>query len=128
MLFEALLLGKPSISARYIDFESFWQNTSIEFAHSEAELEKLLINYISKSHMPTRDLTWANEYLAPGAFDGGAAGRIGKQLDDIFIGKYPLSSYDSDKEYVMCRQKSGGNIAISNYGINSSQHRFIKNY
>ncbi|WP_420604666.1 hypothetical protein [Methylobacterium sp.] len=126
MLFEALLLGKPSISARYIDFESFWQNTSIEFAHSEAELEKLLINYISKSHMPTRDLTWANEYLAPGAFDGGAAGRIGKQLDDIFIGKYPLSSYDSDKEYVMCRQKSGGNIAISNYGINSSQHRFIK--
>lgn len=113
MLFEAQLLEKPSISAKYIDFQSFWAQTSIDIVRSYAELDACLSTYLKKNQKQAVDLVWANEALANGTFDGKAASRIGRKLDEIWSGKRKLETYDAASEFVLSKEQGGGNIALA---------------
>ncbi|MEJ1161650.1 capsular polysaccharide export protein, LipB/KpsS family [Prosthecomicrobium sp. N25] len=78
MLFEAVLMGRPSISMPYFDFEQIWTNLDIARAPNRDELARLLGEAIEKGRPMVSEagLEWANRELAAGRFDGLAAGRV----------------------------------------------------
>lgn len=82
MLFEAVLMGRPSISMPYFAFEQIWQNLDIARAPDRASLRTLLAQALeTKAPMVSEaGLGWARRELAAGAFDGLAAARVCAEL------------------------------------------------
>lgn len=112
MLFEGILLNKPSISAKYIDFDSFWTKTGIPFAHSAKELESLLKRFLSDNFSQEYNLEWASKSLSNGEFDGNAATRIGKICDDIWTGARKIQTFNATLDFILDKHKSAGNVAM----------------
>ncbi|MGU3495259.1 hypothetical protein ACLBXM_14545 [Xanthobacteraceae bacterium A53D] len=111
MLFEAVLLGRPSVSAMYIQFDSFWKQTAVKFAYDGAQLGEILINYLEEGAPLPDKMSWANEYLANGRFDGQAAKRIGAVLGDIFTGARTIDKFSPNEMFVLNPEASAGNAA-----------------
>ncbi|WP_131781413.1 hypothetical protein [Legionella gresilensis] len=89
MLFEALLMGKRSLSVKYFDFKEDWQRAGIKCVFSEQELKTVLNSWLQDKHfdrpMPTK---WAIQSFSLNGFDGQATTRINQQLEKIV--KQPL--------------------------------------
>jgi hypothetical protein len=77
MLFEALLLGRPALSTKYIEFEQIWDNVGIPAAKSRDSLFEKLDGLLGETFSVDSDgLAWAQKYLAAGDFDGRSSERI----------------------------------------------------
>lgn len=82
MLFEAALLGRPAISAKFLEFESLWQDCGGPTANTPASLQQAL-GKLLRRELPTLDVSSgsrAAQYFSPGGFEGGAASRIASIL------------------------------------------------
>jgi len=82
MLFEAALLNKPSISAKYTEFELFWEYVGIPIARNFDELNELILKYIgtNSSSVTEEGWEWAKVNLSDGDFNFDASIKIGDQI------------------------------------------------
>jgi capsule polysaccharide export protein KpsC/LpsZ len=77
MLFEAALLGRPSLSLKYVEFEQIWEEAGIPAARDAAELrEHLSLMLDGEYSLPQEGMAWAANMFGVGDFDGQAATRI----------------------------------------------------
>lgn len=84
MLFEGVLVGRPALSMKYIEFEQIWEGVGIPASHNREETYTLVSSIFSKGWKPTEDqMRWAAEMFSNGAFDGKASERIRQYLESI---------------------------------------------
>lgn len=84
MLFEGVLVGRPALSMKYIDFEQIWEGVGIPAAHNREETYSLVSSIFSQGWQPTTaQMTWAAEMFSNGAFDGLASQRIRQYLESV---------------------------------------------
>ncbi|WP_160321299.1 hypothetical protein [Prosthecomicrobium hirschii] len=85
MLFEAVLMGRPSISMPYFKFEQIWQKLDIARAPDKDTLLRLLAEALAKGKpmVSEQGMGWARRELAAGAFDGAAAARVCAEMTRI---------------------------------------------
>ena len=119
MLFEALLMDKIAVSAKYIQFEQIWNNIGIPYAtnakYLDILLEKYLINHYPFTVSP-EGWSWAKENLSSGDFDGNAAKRIKDFLEK--------KSFDDKLSNNLFETKSE-KIAISNDAILQDTGKYL---
>ncbi|STX51872.1 Capsule polysaccharide biosynthesis protein [Legionella busanensis] len=90
MLFEALLMGKRSLSVKYFDFKEDWQRAGIKCVFNEQELKTVLNNWLQdKQFTKPTPTKWAIQSFSLNGFDGQATTRINQCLEKIV--KQPLS-------------------------------------
>jgi hypothetical protein len=81
MLFEAALVGRAALTARYLDLPSFWAPLGIPDCKDRrgmaAAVARALAGPASRAAL---DFAWAADALAPGKFDGGAGERVAQRL------------------------------------------------
>lgn len=96
MLFEGLLLGKPAISMKYVEFDQIWQKVGIPAVRSYNELQQLL-NEISANNWVQSgiDFSWASSAFGIGEFDGQAATRISAYLSEFAV--QPPAEFSQNK-------------------------------
>ncbi|MFH3481887.1 capsular polysaccharide export protein, LipB/KpsS family [Xanthobacter variabilis] len=91
MLFEAVLLGRPALSMKYVAFDQVWEKVGIPAAHNREEMAAILADMLAGRWAPTEEgMAWAADMFSIGAFDGKASSRIGMVLADIASGKRNL--------------------------------------
>lgn len=83
MLFEGILIGRPALSTKYIDFEQIWENIGIPTVKNLDQMRQELPNIINGWQPDTEALQWAADNLSVGVFDGKAGERIKSYLTDI---------------------------------------------
>jgi hypothetical protein len=125
MLFEGVLLNKPSISLRYTSFESYWEKTSIAFVSNKEELEAKIKDALAGSSAFDLDIAWAENYLSNGGFDGQAAVRIAAALQDMIDNDRFLPVYDPRCDLVTGNITRAGNVALANLGTLKTVHQFL---
>lgn len=77
MLFEGLLLGRPALSLKYVQFEQVWERVGIPTATSLEELRPVLdMMLVGEWTPPAEGMRWAADMFGIGRFDGHAAQRI----------------------------------------------------
>ncbi|WP_454915931.1 capsular polysaccharide export protein, LipB/KpsS family [Xanthobacter sediminis] len=83
MLFEAVLLGRPALSMKYVEFDQMWEKAGIPAAHNREEMEAILpIMLAGNWSVPPEGMAWAANMFGVGTFDGGASARIGAFLKE----------------------------------------------
>ncbi len=89
MLFEGLLMGRPAFSAKYISFDSIWQQAGIPAVHNREELvtqiEKMVLD--GTWERSAEGFAWAANMFSCGVFDGGASTRIRTFLTEVVTGQ-----------------------------------------
>lgn len=84
MLFEGILLGRPALSMKYVEFDQLWEHVGIPAVQSPVELKILLDTMLTKHwECPRKGLLWAAQMFGVGKFDGLACTRIKQQLVKI---------------------------------------------
>ena len=89
MLFEALLMGRPAVSAKYLEFEQIWAQAGIPAATGAQELAALLDDALAGrgAALCGDARAWAANNLSCGAFDGRSAERVAEVLDGALPGR-----------------------------------------
>lgn len=81
MLFEGVLLGRPAISLKYLEFTAIWEVIGVPAANSATALKPVLDMVLSGGWRPSEQgMNWAGAMLGVGEFDGLAAQRIRQYL------------------------------------------------
>ncbi|MFG0411959.1 hypothetical protein [Pseudomonas sp. FYR_11] len=84
MLFEALLLNRPALSLKYVEFDQIWEKAGIPSVPDSEGLEEALNKLLHSSFTPSPDgMTWAAEMFGIGEFDGNSAARIKNVLRKV---------------------------------------------
>ncbi len=93
MLFEASLMGRPAISARYFDFSSFWEPLGLPAAVDRETLADCLDTTLGQqgSSLSKDGWSWAEQQLSAGAFDGNSAKRVVTALSQVVREADPLA-------------------------------------
>ena len=87
MLFEGVLVGRPALSMKYIEFEQIWEGVGIPAARNREEAYSLVTQIFTAGWQPTTEqMTWAAEMFSNGAFDGLASQRIRQYLESVATG------------------------------------------
>ncbi|WP_025384633.1 hypothetical protein [Legionella oakridgensis] len=100
MLFEALLMGKQTLSVRYFNFEEGWEKAGVPCINTRSELIQILDEWLQATE-PTlgKITTWAKEAYSSGEFDGQASIRIRNFLESKI--KNPVLKLDNAIERVL---------------------------
>lgn len=105
MLFEALLMGRPSITLRYTDFDPMWTRAGVPSVEDidgfRAEAERMLSGGWARSE---EGLRWAAEEFSTGGFDGQATRRIVDFLADVADGTRVVDRRPTPIDRVFARQ------------------------
>ncbi len=111
MLFEAALLGVPSLAATYFDFDCLWTPTDLPRAGNRDELFARAQPLLASRAASFSDAgwSWAKKQLSAGEFDGKAGERITAELA-ANVANAP-SSYDPVRE--LLRGARVENVAIA---------------
>lgn len=81
MLFEGVLLGRPAISMKYMDFDQIWDPIRFPIARNAGELSVAMDLALGGGWQPDPDgMVWAARSFGVGTFDGQAAQRIRRKL------------------------------------------------
>ncbi|MCX2688519.1 hypothetical protein OO306_23630 [Pseudomonas sp. DCB_AW] len=81
MLFEALLLNRPALSLKYVEFQQIWEQAGIPAVRNATELNSKLGDILSTEFTPSPEgMSWAANMFGVGEFDGKAAARIRNYL------------------------------------------------
>lgn len=84
MLFEAVIMGRKSLSMHYIEFNSIWNESLIQVAKDKIELFKLLIQMMHHDlRCCTSELDKLKYEFGIGKFDNQACHRIQHKLESI---------------------------------------------
>lgn len=83
MLFEGVLMGRPALSMKYIDFEQIWENVGIPVVKNIDQLRDQVSFIINEWRPSVEGMQWAADKLSVGEFDGQAGERIRNYLIDI---------------------------------------------
>lgn len=77
MLFEAIIMGKKSLSIRYININSIWNDKIIPYAKNKRDAFKKILNLLESGFTPSEDELKRLKYeFSIGEFDGRACARI----------------------------------------------------
>jgi hypothetical protein len=90
MLFEAMLLGKKSISVKYFEFSQLWHRAGIPFSTTKKSLHEKLYRYLSngESLLISEDQKeWSASNFSVGVFDGRSRERIKLLLEEGFASR-----------------------------------------
>ncbi|CAH7364142.1 conserved hypothetical protein [Vibrio chagasii] len=118
MLLEAALAGVPSISTKYVEFESLWDNIGIPMATCKSELYDCISRYIGTAKASCTDdgIEWAASSFSLGKFDGKSLERVINAIKDVDFGE------SSD---VCDRIREGlhvGTVALNNPLVEKTRH------
>lgn len=81
MLFEGVLIGRPALSLKYVEFDQIWQEAGIPAAHNQTELKHFLdLMFEGGWSIPPEGMAWAASMFGIGEFDGAASARIKAKL------------------------------------------------
>jgi hypothetical protein len=85
MLFEALLMGRAAVSAKYLEFEQIWANVGIPGARDGTDLARFLDEaFANRGATLTEEArAWAAANLSCGQFDGRSAQRVAEMLEQV---------------------------------------------
>ena len=84
MLFEALLLGRPALSMKYVEFTQIWEKAGIPAVRDQDGLREALQPMLSgEALISSEGMAWAAEMFGVGDFDGLAGARIKTYLKSI---------------------------------------------
>jgi hypothetical protein len=104
MLFEAILMNRPALSLKYVEFNQIWSNAGIPAVEDKQGLEQELPSLLSKDWKPSYEgMKWAANMFGIGVFDGIAAERIKSKLVEI-VTNSPISLRDSATERLFNRE------------------------
>lgn len=88
MLFEAVLLGRPALSLKYLEFDQIWAQVGIPAVRDAAQLGARLDALLAEGWTASAEgLAWAADMFGTGHFDGCAAARIGDFLSAVARGE-----------------------------------------
>lgn len=91
MLFEAVLLGRPALSMKYVAFDQIWEKVGIPAAHDREEMTAILADMLAGQWTPPAEgMAWAADMFGTGTFDGKASARIATILAEIAAGEWSL--------------------------------------
>lgn len=124
MLFEAALLGVPSLGARYLELESSWSSTGMPLVASRDELVHAARGLLAsrRTSFSEAGWRWARQSFSAGSFDGQAARRIAAEL--VSYAKSPPTAYDPVKE--LMRGAPLENVAIAHADELPSSQRYLR--
>ncbi|MFG1393531.1 capsular polysaccharide export protein, LipB/KpsS family [Xanthobacter agilis] len=81
MLFEAVLLGRPALSMKYLEFDQVWEKVGIPAVTDAAGMAAKLDVMLARGwDYPPEGLAWAADMFGIGSFDGRASARISAYL------------------------------------------------
>lgn len=82
MLFEAILMGRPAVSAKYLAFDQMWQRLGVPAAPDRQSLWYELESALTRGEPAISDaqLDWARAAFSAGDFDGKSVERIWSHL------------------------------------------------
>ena len=81
MLFEAILMGRPSISTKYTSFDPMWQPLGVPTPDDYESLSQAIDSALSHAWCPSEQgMEWAAKSFGTGVFDGKATERVCKKL------------------------------------------------
>ncbi|MCS4065612.1 hypothetical protein [Pseudomonas putida] len=81
MLFEALLLKRPALSLKYVNFDQIWERAGIPAVRDAAALQLALKELLHCETIASPEgMEWAANMFGIGEFDGQAANRIKHHL------------------------------------------------
>lgn len=81
MLFEGLLLGRPALSLKYVEFNQIWESVGIPVANSAVSAIPFLDKMLAGEWQPSEEgMQWAGNMFGIGKFDGLASQRIREYL------------------------------------------------
>ncbi|MED1562635.1 hypothetical protein AJ85_02185 [Alkalihalobacillus alcalophilus ATCC 27647 = CGMCC 1.3604] len=88
MLFESALLNTPSLSIKYVEFESFWEKAGIPVAEHFEQLKNTLTHLIeTKKHSLSKEgWEWAAKQLSDGGFEFDASVKVERVMDELLCG------------------------------------------
>lgn len=111
MLFEAALLGVPSLAATYFDFDCLWTPTGMPRASNRDELFRYAEPLLAQRAASVSEAgwRWAKRQLSAGEFDGKAGERI--MLELAACAARAPSSYEPVRE--LTRDAALENVAIA---------------
>ena len=102
MLFEGVLIGRPALSMKYVEFEQIWEKVGIPAVHNKAELTARGIDLLEKGWSPSDSgIQWAADMFSCGQFDGQACQRIRKNLSDFL--ENGVEKIPSAKDRFLCK-------------------------
>lgn len=89
MLFEAALLNRPSISAKYVEFDSFWDNVGIPSVSNYIQAKRAINELIGTKKRSTTEegWKWACQNLSNGEFGFNASKNIEKWMMQNFVNR-----------------------------------------
>lgn len=86
MLFEGVLMNKPSLSMKYVEFDQIWVKAGIPAVKNYLEMEAMLDTMISGAWQhPVEGIKWAANKFSIGKFDGNSTIRIKEKINKFLI-------------------------------------------
>jgi hypothetical protein len=130
MLFEAMLMGKPSLSTKYLEFEQIWNNAGIPAANNKNELFTKLEDLLTNEFTPdSNGLKWAENLFTASGFDGKATERIINFLNLFAKGNSEIAPRKTTIERVLFDENDNslGIIGIpSNANVSKTTQLYLK--
>jgi hypothetical protein len=83
MLLEAVLLGRPALSLKYLDINTVWACIGIPSVESRKELKRDILNIMKNWRVDSAGLQFAADMFSNGVFDGKSSERIKKYLSNV---------------------------------------------
>jgi len=99
MLFEGILMGRPALSLKYLEFSQIWEAAGIPVARNALELEEQMAPMLRGEWQPSENgIEWAARQFSTGAFDGMATQRIRAWLTSLANGNLKVERRSSALE------------------------------
>jgi hypothetical protein len=104
MLFEGMLIGRPALSMKYVEFDQIWEQAGVPAARTAAEAEPYLDAMLRGDwRLEPAGMAWAAQSFGVGDFDGKASDRIRAYLTDLASGAIQIKSRPSIQERLQAR-------------------------
>lgn len=129
MLFEGVLVGRPALSMKYIDFEQIWEGVGIPAAHNREETYSLVSSIFSEGWQPsTAQMKWAAEMFSNGAFDGLASQRIRQYLEQVAAKTSGLELRPSAATRLFAADPADSTVDLIGLDFNHPELKKIRNF
>lgn len=129
MLFEGVLVGRPALSMKYIEFEQIWEGVGIPASHNREETYSLVSSIFSEGWQPsTAQMNWAAEMFSNGAFDGLASQRIRQYLEQVATKTSGLELRPSAATRLFAADPADSTVDLIGLDFNHPELKKIRNF
>ena len=127
MLFEALLMNRPSLSLKYFEFDQIWTQAGIPAVTDIGNLRMQLPTLLSDSWRRSEEgLRWAADMFGVGVFDGKAADRIKAHLRTVALQPASLTPRSSAVERLFNREPIDVVAIPSHAGVSAGIQQYVQ--